>query len=156
MINISPRILGASGSSANAFSVHKNGTNQIGVTSNTWTKATWSTKLFDTNNNFDLSTNRFTPTIAETYLFVGSIRYASMSVGARMIVALYKNSTAYKYFSAHYYASASYWDVNYACSIQADANGTTDYFELFVHQNSGGDKDIDGAALTTYFMGSIL
>jgi hypothetical protein len=46
-----------------SFSVHKNGTNQTVVTS-TITLLTWSTESFDTNNNFDLSTGRFTPTVA--------------------------------------------------------------------------------------------
>ena len=35
-----------------------------------------------------------------------------------------------------------------------EANGTTDYFEIFVYQNSGGDLVLNGAISRTYFSGA--
>jgi hypothetical protein len=51
-----------------SFSANKNGTNQTvsSPTSGAWTKLTWSTESFDTNNNF--ANDRFTPTVAGTYI----------------------------------------------------------------------------------------
>jgi len=38
------------------------------LTSSTWTKIVFNTEVFDTNNNFDSTTNyRFTPTVAGYY-----------------------------------------------------------------------------------------
>ena len=50
-----------------AFSVYLS-SNQTGVTNSTSTKIQFNTKVFDTNSNFDSSTNyRFTPTVAGYY-----------------------------------------------------------------------------------------
>jgi hypothetical protein len=55
--------MGPSDTTPVSFSVNKNGTAQT-VTGSTETKLTWSTEVFDTNNNF--AGDKFTPTVPGT------------------------------------------------------------------------------------------
>lgn len=38
-------------------------------------------------------------------------------------------------------------------AVDADANGTTDYFEMYVQQRSGVDKILSGGIADTFFQG---
>lgn len=56
-----------------AFSAYRGGPNQA-LTTGTYTKVQLNIEEFDTNNNFDSSTNyRFTPTVAGYYQFQGRL-----------------------------------------------------------------------------------
>ena len=80
-----------------AFSVHKNGTNQTGVVTATWTKVTWETELFDENNDFDIATNeRFTPTIAGKYVLIGVAGVIAHADQGLLTLSIYKNGTLLK------------------------------------------------------------
>ena len=62
------------------------------ISNATWTKVQLTTELFDTNSNFDNSTNyRFTPTVAGYYQFNGQ-QYANYtsSPGVRMVVHMHR------------------------------------------------------------------
>ncbi len=136
-------------SSSVAFSVHKGGTGQTVATS-TWTKLTWSTELFDTNNNFDLTTERFTPTVAGKYIVTAS---AQCSDGAGTMGAcasgIYKNGVlnAYNYFIGANGEGSTVTTV-------VDMNGTTDYLEAYVYI-SGGTLAV-GASTVTNFSGALI
>jgi len=111
---------------APAFSVYLTG-NQS-VTNNVFTKVTFNTETFDTNNNFDSTTNyRFTPTVAGYYQINGTIMFGGvgMTLGGTYI---YKNGAAYKNAaqvpSSTYYSGSTVADVIYF-------NGSTDYIELY-------------------------
>ena len=80
---------------APAFSVYLSA-NQT-VTTTVVTKVSLNTKTFDTNTNFDASTNyRFTPTVAGYYQFNASI-YGGASGGSQtlQVVYFYKNGSLY-------------------------------------------------------------
>jgi len=109
-----------------AFSVYLTG-NQS-VTSNVYTKVTLNTETFDTNNNFDSTTNyRFTPTVAGYYQINGTIMFGGvgMTLGGTYI---YKNGASYKNAAqtpnSTYYSGSTVADVIYL-------NGSTDYIELY-------------------------
>lgn len=141
----------AVGSGANpSFSVHKNGTDQTGVATVTWTKLTWPTEEFDTNNDF--ATDKFTPTVAGKYMLTASVWFTTMADGKAGWVAIYKNGTAYKKgsYSLTGGGTSGYQSV---VTCVADANGSTDYFEAYCFQNSGSDKTASGSTDTTYFQG---
>ncbi len=107
-----------------SFSVHKGGTNQTTITGTE--KVVWSTEDFDTNSDF--ASNRFTPTVAGKYLLTCYIQWTSYTADDQLVLSLFKNGTVYRGTST--LASSTDSDGNTLTAI-VDANGSTDYFEMF-------------------------
>ena len=81
---------------APAFSAVNN-TNQS-ISNNTYTKVALQVKNFDTNSNFDNTTNyRFTPNVAGYYQVNMAVAYGP-GTNSEFTTALYKNGSNYKYF----------------------------------------------------------
>jgi hypothetical protein len=109
------------------------------ITSGVDTKVQLNTKSspgFDTNNNFDATTNyRFTPTVAGYYQINGCIRIGlgSGTTTGFSYAAIYKNSSLYKI------GVASNAAVNggsvFSVSDIVYCNGSTDYVELYGNIN---------------------
>jgi hypothetical protein len=107
------------------------------VNNTTWTKLEFNSEAgtgFDTNSNFNTTTYRFTPTIAGYYQINGS-GYAYPAVTGAVNLAIYLNGAGYT-------ASVSAPNVNQGPGLQVAAlmylNGSTDYVEIYMYQNSGG------------------
>ncbi len=132
------------------FSVHKNGTDQTGVATSTWTKITWSTEEFDTNSDF--ASDKFTPTVAGKYLLTSAVEVAtSVVAGTRLEVSIYKNGSSHKKGPMIRFEGSNAEGAG-ACAV-FDANGTTDYFEIYLRHSTGSNEDISGTATATYFQG---
>jgi len=127
-----------------AFSVNKNGSNQT-VSSGVWTKLTWSTEVFDTNNNF--AGDKYTPTIAGYYLF--SSRVACNSSSA-CYTGIYKNGTRE---TASGENASSFLQPHVAQLLYM--NGTTDYVEAWAYTEStaisGTTNQTNFAGFLTYY-----
>jgi hypothetical protein len=85
--------MGPSSTAPVAFSVNRSGTGQT-VVASTWTKIQFTNKAFDTNSNFDNSTNyRFTPSVPGYYLVnLSAMCQTDTSYAA---AAIYKNGSNY-------------------------------------------------------------
>jgi hypothetical protein len=130
-----------------AFSVHKNGVQQTGITSATMVKATWSTEAVDNNNNF--ASNKFTPTIAGTYMFSAALRINGAATLGEYLTVIYKNGS-------EIIRAALATATGQACPFAtgfANANGTTDFFEVFAYQGTGSTGSIDGFSSMSFFSG---
>ena len=118
------------------FLVTKSASQTVNAT--TSTLITWDSETIDTDNNF--ASNKFTPTTAGYYLFnviVGGGQNDDMTV-----LTLKKNgSTTYYLFDG---------DVTdaYAVggSITLYANGTSDYFEVFLYHGGTGTKAVNSVS----------
>ena len=130
-----------------SFSVHKNGSNQS-IPNNTYTKVTFSTEEFDIGGYFDTTNSRFTPP-AGYYNFNASATLASSADTKATILALYKNGVSYKL--GPYNRSPTIAPIGAGINCLAAANGT-DYFELYIYQESG-TQSISGTVANSYFMG---
>jgi len=130
-----------------AFSAHKNGSNQSIATA-TWTLVTFGTEEFDVNSNF--ASNRFTPTISGKYILSAQLTWTATTAGYGHFINLYKNGAEYK---RGYNVSNGGDAASPELSIVVDANGTSDYFEIYAFQATGGSVSIDGAARATFFTG---
>jgi hypothetical protein len=100
-----------------------------------WTKLEMATELFDTNNNYDPTTNyRFTPTVAGYYQFnvVVQVGTTTFPAGA----AIYKNGASAGYSLGSFQAAALFAQASFSTILLM--NGTTDYIEAFAIQVSGG------------------
>ena len=135
-----------------AFSAYATASQNL--TNNTATKIILPLEDFDTNNNFDSTTNyRFTPTIAGYYQFNASVNING-AVGNNYIASLYKNGAEAKR-GAQMNACAT-GNTQVSVSSILYMNGTTDYVEFYAIQNSGTTQGTFGGSAYTWFNGSMV
>jgi len=135
-----------------AFSAYLSSNQSIG--SGSLAKMQCNTEEFDTNNNYDNSTNyRFTPTVAGYYQVSGGaeLRYTSGSLSS--FICIYKNGSAFK-FGSNTMNTNVYQQVTVSALIYL--NGSTDYVEMYAQQNSGGSANIGGNQNTSYFQAAMV
>jgi hypothetical protein len=126
-----------------AFSAYLTGYQNI--SSGSYTKVTFDTEEFDTNNNF--SSSRFTPTVAGYYQLDACV--SCQSVYNTLKVAIYKNGSIHKIgFNVQTNA------VSGNVSSVVYANGSTDYFEIYAF--FGTTQTAEPSADSTYFNGSLV
>ena len=116
------------------------GSNQA-VSTGTWTKLTFNTEQFDTNSNYDHSTNyRFTPTVAGYYQVDLKAQWTSNGQG---LIVVYKNGASYAWgnYPVNGYGSMA--------SALIYMNGSTDYIEGYAYFAGGNTVNSNNA--TTYF-----
>ena len=131
-----------------AFSAYQS-SGQTVLSSNTWTKIQFQTKEFDTNNNFDSTTNyRFTPTVAGYYQFTGCIAMAAATSSGW--TAFYKNGSAFKYGAQISTTSGG----AFASTALIYCNGSTDYVEFYGY--IGSSQTLNTGASNTYFQGILV
>jgi hypothetical protein len=135
-----------------SFSVHKNTTNQAGLTTSDWTQITFSTELFDTNSNF--ATNAFTPTVAGKYLLSAAVGFTSSEDTRTYGLGIYKNGAL-----AHVGSSTSSGvtgaTVQATVTAIVDANGSSDVFTLYAFHDATA-ATASGAIVSTWFSGARL
>ena len=135
------------------FSAYPSTSVQQTILSNgTQQKVLFQNEAWDNNNNF--ASSRFTPTVAGYYQLNAAVRISgTLGTGESMLV-IWKNGAEY-----HRGWNASGTEVGanfFAMQVSAlvYANGTTDYFEIYIQQGSGGNRDITVAGSNiTWFNG---
>lgn len=118
------------------------------LTLNITTKLAFNTESYDTNSNFDPTTNyRFTPTVAGYYQVNGGIQFGGTTDG---YMVLYKNGAPDKYGQLSGARSA------YIATLSAQVylNGSTDYIEMYALSSVTGTT-ASGSALT-YFQAAMV
>lgn len=132
-----------------AFSAY--GTTTQTIANATQTKVTLSNETFDTNNNFDSTTNyRFTPTVAGYYQVTGSVAW-NLANNYNQAV-LFKNGSIYAIGPNSPTASLAICSV----STLVYLNGSTDYIELFCAQYSGSSQTTNENSTQTFLTGSLV
>jgi len=140
-----------------AFSAYPNSSVSQTITGNgVQYKVLFQNEEFDTNNNF--ASSRFTPTQSGYYQLNAVVRFSgTMGTGENMIV-LYKNGSEYHrgWNNSGTEVGANFFSMQ--VSALAYANGTTDFFEIYVQQGSGSNRDITvahaaGVGNITWFNG---
>ncbi len=108
------------------------------ISDSTWVKITLNTEEFDTNSNFDSSTNyRFTPTVAGYYQINASIQFDDTGNPVNdMRTAIYKNGSIHRVNMVHT-TSGDVWGMA-SVSALIYMNGSTDYLELYGQVYNGG------------------
>jgi hypothetical protein len=133
-----------------AFSAYQSGTAQT-LSSGTFTKIQFQTEEFDTNSNYDNATNyRFTPTVAGYYQLNANTTISGSVIG-NLIMMLYKNGSAYRQ-GMQVIAEAA----GSVVSSIVYANGSTDYFEVYLLQGSGVSKTLLGGSPYNSFTGAMI
>lgn len=134
-----------------AFSAYQ-GTSQT-LTSTVYTKIALNTERFDTNNNFDSTTNyRFTPTVAGYYQINYEVYGTTTSTITSFVGALYKNGSVYEYNIINTLNNSQ----AYSGSSLVFMNGSTDYLELYISVAGAGTLTASAASGATNFMSGSL
>ena len=119
------------------------------ITNNTYVKAQNGTELFDTDGDYDNSSNyRFTPSVAGKYFLTARIAANPDSNMQYMFAAIYKNGSkiaqSLKGFNNTDPIGNNYFSIE--LSMIAEANGSSDYFEAYAYLHQNGDFRPDSGA----------
>jgi len=114
-------------------------------------KIGFQTEEFDTNNNYDTTLSRFTPTVAGYYQITSLVSLAVASAGI-FTPFIYKNGTEFK-LGATQTGSGTNFPRGYVTAL-VYANGTTDYFEIFAGHGYAATVPSYALASQTYFSAS--
>jgi hypothetical protein len=118
----------------------------------TYTKLQINTETFDTNSNYDPTTNyRFTPTVAGYYQLNYSTNASSAASSTFAFAVLYKNGASIA-LAALATNNTSTGTVSTG-SFLVSMNGSSDYLEIYGYQNTGGGLIFNNGANVTYFNG---
>jgi hypothetical protein len=138
-----------------AFSAYANNSTQT-ITSGSQQKVLFQVEEFDTNNNYASST--FTPTVAGYYQLNAEVRLDGASGTGEMMIVIWKNGSEYKRGTnqSGTQIAANFWAMQVSSLVYA--NGSTDYFEIYVQQVSGSSITVTAvnSANITWFNGSMV
>ena len=134
-----------------AFSAYKSGSDQT-LSDGTFTKVTFATETFDTNNNFASST--FTPTVAGYYQFTYAAQLFA-NAGTNMLITIYKNGSEYARGTQINLASGNLNLIQLNATNIIYCNGSTDYIEIYAYIVASASRLV-AASSATYFAGCLL
>ena len=142
-------VTGAGGVNTPAFKANQASTQNLSNATNT--VIIFESEVFDTDNDYDTSTGRFTPSVAGKYFFHATVRLDDSLDNNRFNISLYKNTTESAFFQHR--QSGNDLDNSVQISAILEANGSTDYFYISCFQEEGGTTATNGDAKSTYFSG---
>ena len=120
------------------------------ISHNSDTKMTIDSEDIDTDNCFDLAgTKRFVPNKAGKYFFTLSLFSPSTNDIDYFNASVRKNNSGAGSFSG---VQRDYNNVSYSGIIEA--NGSSDYFEAFCEQESGGNRTIQVTEFSAFYIGN--
>jgi len=139
-----------------AFRAYRWGSSQT-IPYNVTTKVNINTEEFDTNNEFDTSTAKFTPKRAGKYFLtfncsLGSTSDSHLWDWIWWQAYFFKNWTVYAAGTYVTNGSAYGWNVSIVSTV-VDANGTSDYFEAYCRHGKSWGANALSWIYSTYFAG---
>jgi len=106
---------------------------------------------FDTNNFYDTSDYKFTPTIAGYYQLTAQLEF-SLNTGNNLFgLMIFKNGS--EYLRIRRWNDGSNSNVNINITGIVPFNGSSDYAQVYGWQNSGGNITVAQGSGRTYFEG---
>ena len=145
-----------------AFSAYT--TTSLSAPNNTTVKFPFNAKQYDTNNNYDATTNyRFTPTVAGYYQINASIYFGGAGTGSNAwaLCVIRQNATPAQYYGTQIFMNSSSL-FNVIANPLIYFNGTTDYAECHFYQTNNASSTITintvGSAtnMYSYFQGYLV
>ncbi len=136
-----------------AFSAYSS--NAQSINSGVTAKIQLNVEVFDTNGNFDPTTNyRFTPTVAGYYQINGQIALNGSAAGYAR-VAIFKNGSNYSEGSSA--PNNTITGAESTVSTLVYMNGSTDYVELYCYLYTGaGAVSLQNSSAVNYFSGALV
>ena len=138
-----------------AFSAYASAVLQT-ITSGSQQKVLFQVEEFDTNNNY--ANSRFTPTVEGYYQLNAEVRLDGASGTGEMMIVIWKNGAEYKRGTNQQgtQIATNFWAMQVSSVVYA--NGTSDYFEIYVQQGSGGNVTVTAVNVPyiTWFNGCMM
>jgi hypothetical protein len=138
-----------------AFSAYAEATLQT-ITSGSQQKVLFQTEEFDTDNCY--TNSRFTPNVEGYYQLNAEVRLDGATGTGEMMIVIWKNGAEYKrgWNQQGTQIAANFWAMTVSSVVYA--NGTTDFFEIYVQQGSGSTVSVTAvnAVNITWFNGCML
>jgi hypothetical protein len=138
-----------------AFGAYADATGQT-ITSGSQQKVLFQVEEFDTNSNF--ASSRFTPTVTGYYQLNAQVRLDGASGTGEMMIVLWKNGSEFKRGTNQQGSNiaANFWAMQISSVVYA--NGTDDYFEIYVQQGLGSNVSVTAVnnPAITWFNGCML
>lgn len=133
-----------------AFSAYSSAVQSIATV--TWTKVQFNVEVFDTNSNYDPTTNyRFTPTVAGYYQVNATLSMNNGATTAYCNLSIYKNGAENKTI-----AYGNYQGLSGCIANLVQMNGTTDYIEIYIFNAEATNRSILGSAPSNGFSAAMV
>lgn len=123
------------------------GTSQS-VSTGTTTKILFNTESWDTNSCYDATNSKFIPNVAGYYQVIASAYHGGAT---NTFINFFKNGNSYQ----RGYQTTSNTTTSTGTAL-VYCNGTTDYVEVYLTQNTGSTIQVDGYDFTTRFAGVLV
>ena len=126
------------------FSVARSGA--FSIASNVNTRVPYNSVDFDTNSGWNNTSYQYKPTVAGYYQFTWGVLINALTAGGtqEFFSAIYKNGTTYTWGIDLTPSTVHYSFTSGSCILYL--NGSTDYVEIYVYQNSGAAANIEPSA----------
>jgi hypothetical protein len=124
------------------------------ITSGSQQRVTFGSETFDTNSNFASST--FTPTVEGYYQLNATVRISGSSGLGEIMLTIWKNGSEYARGTNEQGTEQGNNFYSLQVSDLVYANGTTDYFEIYIQQTTGGNRDTTAGQNISYFSGAMV
>jgi hypothetical protein len=121
------------------------------ITSGSQQKVTFGTETFDTDADF--SSSRFTPGVEGYYQLNATVRIEGNSGTGECMITIWKNGSEYARGTNEQGTEQGANWYSMQVSDIAYANGTGDYFEIYIQQTSGGNRNTTAGTNISYFSG---
>lgn len=129
-------------------------TSNQNISNNTATKVELNADEFDLTNDFDITNYKFTPSVEGYYQFNLSVFINGGNLQGMFRGELYKNGNVYKRTTMQ--ADSISTDLSASGSLLVYANGSTDYFEMYVYHNLGSTRELFANSTLTFFQGCLI
>lgn len=124
------------------------------ITSGSQQKVTFGTENFDTDSCF--ASSRFTPNLEGYYQLNAVVRIDGPSSTGEYLIIIYKNGSEYARGTNGQGTEVASSFYSMSISDIAYANGTTDYFEIYIQQTSGSNKNTTAGSAISHFSGCMI
>ena len=140
---------------ATAPAFRANATTATSLSNTVSTKAIFDYIDFDTTSDFDTSNYRYTPSVAGYYQFnAATYINTGMATGGQVSIRIKKNGSVDYYGNIMNTSGTD--SISPVISITLYANGTTDYFEIYVRQATGATHQITSNGALSWFTGHLV
>jgi hypothetical protein len=139
------------------FLADKNGTNQTGIASATFTKSTATHEVYDDGGYYDAANSRWTPPAGKVHIGFAFHAFpdggGSIAAGGYMACSIFKNGTSLRQNDQ----AAPAANVGASMIVIDDVANGTDYYEPWVFiTTTSGTAYVSGNPQHTYFYGHVL